>query len=295
MSSGGTTLAYFGHHKSGSTMILRVLENVCRYLGIAHRHFHSPKMWGYETNQLKLRAFAQRESLDFVSYTSADAALLGDKESFRGFHVVRDPRDVVVSSYFSHRHSHSTEGWPELAEFRKVLEKLPKDEGLIENMKFTAELPIDGWTTGLFQTLKTWDYRSPNILELRFEDLVANPYQGFLSIFEFLGLIPPSDGLSVSSLLDLSIYQLRSRHPRLPPLRRLAEIPAWVILSFVYDNRFSKLAGGRKAGEENVSSHYRKGESGDWKNHFTPAHKEFFKARYNDVLIALGYERDDRW
>ena len=295
MMNDGTTRAYFGHHKCGSTMILKIIEKVCRYMGIGHRHFHSPKIWGHDVNHLTFQAFAQQEKLDFVSYTSADARLIGDKTALRGFHVVRDPRDIVVSSYFSHRYSHPTDGWPELVEFRKVLEKLPKDEGLLENMKFTAKLPIDGWTTDLFETLKAWDYKSPNILELRFEDIVASPYQSFLTIFEFLGLIDGTDAHSLSSLLDISLYKLRSRHPQIPAIKRLEEIPGWVVLSFVYDNRFSKLSAGRKAGEENVKSHYRKGESGDWRNHFTDAHKAFFKSHYNDVLVRLGYEQDDRW
>lgn len=295
MKESGTTLAYFGHHKCGSTMILKVVEKVCRYLGLAHRHFHSPKMWGYGSNHLLLDAAARDQGLDFVSYSGADPLLLGAQRRFRAFHVVRDPRDIVVSSYFSHRYSHFVEGWPELAEFRKVLEKLPKDEGLLANMKFTETLPVDGWPTDLFRTLRDWDYASPNVLELRFEDVIANPYQSFLDIFDFLKLIDRSDTFALSSLLDISMYQVRTRHPRVPAFRNPAEIPGSVLLSFVYENRFSKLSEGRKKGEEDVKSHYRKGQSGDWKNHFTEAHKAFFKERYNDVLVALGYENDDRW
>jgi Sulfotransferase domain len=287
-------LAYFGHHKCGSTMVLKIIGKVSDYLGLEHAHFHSPKVWGYESNRSMLDRVARDRNLDFVSYISADGDMLGDKERFRGFHIVRDPRDIVVSSYFSHRYSHPTDGWPELVEFRKVLEALPKDEGLIENMKFTEMLPIDGWKTDLFRTLRTWDYASSNVLELRFEELVANPYQTFLEIFEFLGLLDPSE-ISASSLLDVSMYKARNRYPRLPLLKQPEEIPGWVLLSIVYENRFSKLAEGRKSGEENVKSHYRKGKSGDWKNHFTEAHKAFFKEHYNDLLVKLGYETDDRW
>lgn len=290
-----TTLAYFGHHKCGSTMILRIINKVCLYLELAHQHFHSPKMWGFESNPLLLDAVARQRHLDFVSYISADWNMLGDHGRYRGVHVIRDPRDIVVSSYFSHRYSHSTDGWPELVEFRKVLESMPKDEGLFENMRFTEKLTINGWDTNLFRTLRTWNYSSPNILELRFEDLVANPYQKFLDIFEFLGLIDQSDPQSFSSLLDFSMFKARLSQPRLPRWGVPSQLPGWVLLSFVYENRFSKLAGGRKSGEENVKSHYRKGKSGDWKNHFTDAHKAYFKEHYNDLLVTLGYEKDDRW
>jgi hypothetical protein len=91
------------------------------------------------------------------------------------------------------------------------------------------------------------------------------------------------------------MFKVHTLYPRVPLIRTPAKIPGWVLLSFVYENRFSKLAGGRKSGEENVKSHYRKGTSGDWKNHFTESHKAYFKQHYNDLLITLGYETDDRW
>jgi hypothetical protein len=289
------TLAYFGHHKCGSTMILKVVEKVCQYMGLNHRHFHSPKVWGYDVNKLTLDAVVAEQRLDFVSYVSADARLLGDKNRFRGFHVVRDPRDIVVSSYFSHRYSHPVDVWPELAEFRPVLERLPKEEGLLENMRFTEKLKVDGWDTNFFETLRTWDYGSPDVLELKFESLVSNPYQAFLDIFEFLGVVDHSEAHTFSSFFDFSMYKLRSRYPQVPAVGASKAIPGWMLLSFVYENRFAKLAAGRKKGEEDVKSHYRKGESGDWRNHFTDKHKAFFKEHYNDLLVKLGYESDDRW
>ncbi len=60
-------------------------------------------------------------------------------------------------------------------------------------------------------------------------------------------------------------------------------------------NSFSKLSGGRQAGQEDMTSHYRKGVAGDWKLHFTPAIKSRFKQHYNDLLIRSGYESDDSW
>ena len=39
----------------------------------------------------------------------------------------------------------------------------------------------------------------------------------------------------------------------------------------------------------------RKGITGDWKNHFSTAHKKQFKAIAGDLLIELGYEKDFNW
>jgi hypothetical protein len=59
--------------------------------------------------------------------------------------------------------------------------------------------------------------------------------------------------------------------------------------------RFEKLSGGRRLGEEDRFSHYRKGLPGDWRTHFTPRVTELFKRRYGDVLIYAGYEKDKQW
>lgn len=60
-------------------------------------------------------------------------------------------------------------------------------------------------------------------------------------------------------------------------------------------HRFERLSGGRPLGREDRSSHYRKGTPGDWRNHFTPKVTDAFKARFGDVLIYAGYEKDKDW
>jgi sulfotransferase 6B1 len=40
---------------------------------------------------------------------------------------------------------------------------------------------------------------------------------------------------------------------------------------------------------------FRKGQAGDWRNHFTDAHRRAFKEVAGDMLIKLGYESDAGW
>ncbi len=284
-------LAYFGHHKCATTMMLKVINEVCEYSGLKHAHYHSPKMWGYK-NGFGLDKAADQHKLDFVSYISADQKFIGDPDRFRGIHIIRDPRDIAISSYFSHRNSHSTEGWPELAQFRTVLERLPKDEGILADLKFTAQLPVDGWDINLFDTIKEWNYQAKNVLELRFENLIMDPYQQILNMFDFLGIVDFSE----PDLANLLRYCDRRVQPRRIFVRKpLNSIPAWALLLILYENRFAKLAGGRKKGEEDVNSHYRRGMPGDWRNHFNELHKQYFKEHYNDLLVMLGYESGYEW
>ena len=43
------------------------------------------------------------------------------------------------------------------------------------------------------------------------------------------------------------------------------------------------------------SGTFRKGKPGNWREHFTPANKAFFKEQAGDLLIRLGYENDANW
>lgn len=58
---------------------------------------------------------------------------------------------------------------------------------------------------------------------------------------------------------------------------------------------FSTFSEGREKGEENVKSHFRKGVSGDYVNHFNGLHKAICKQRIGQHLITLGYEKDLCW
>jgi hypothetical protein len=68
-----------------------------------------------------------------------------------------------------------------------------------------------------------------------------------------------------------------------------------VLRAAILDNRFERLARGRRRGQEDVSAHERKGIAGDWRNHFTNAMKRRFKERFGSLLIATGYEHDFNW
>ena len=43
------------------------------------------------------------------------------------------------------------------------------------------------------------------------------------------------------------------------------------------------------------SGTFRKGQPGNWREHFTPANKALFKEQAGDLLIHLGYEQDNSW
>ncbi len=60
-------------------------------------------------------------------------------------------------------------------------------------------------------------------------------------------------------------------------------------------NSFKAMSGGRERGQESGSSFQRKGEAGDWKNHFTPEITGAYRRVLGDFLIEFGYERSHDW
>lgn len=288
-------LGYFGHHKAGSSWILNVNGAICSEIGLRFGHFHSPKMFNFD-----LLKTVKEQRFDFVSYSNADINFVRPiLEGVRGFHVIRDPRDIVVSAYFSHLYSHSDRYWPERSNYRSQLEKLPKDKGLLLTMDYLTSIMVEGETIDILGNICMWDYSLPNILEVKFEELIVNPYGMWLEILRFLGVLDNENvGLRTFSVYILRrILSLMARRMGFSMNHGLLihGIHPWRALSIVYENDFSALAGGRNAGEEDVRHHYRKGVTGDWKNHFREEHKRFFKERYGAVLIKLGYERDENW
>jgi hypothetical protein len=58
---------------------------------------------------------------------------------------------------------------------------------------------------------------------------------------------------------------------------------------------FEQLSGGRTRGQEDPTAEWRKGVSGDWKNHFTNEDKQQFKSIAGELLVELGYEQGTDW
>ena len=58
---------------------------------------------------------------------------------------------------------------------------------------------------------------------------------------------------------------------------------------------FEKLSKGRERGQEDPASFFRKGVSGDWRNLFTERDKQIYKEEAGELLIKLGYEKDNDW
>jgi hypothetical protein len=68
----------------------------------------------------------------------------------------------------------------------------------------------------------------------------------------------------------------------------LARVAVQTPRQLILDSLESAIKPGR-------SPTFRSGKTGEWKKHFTPEHKKIFKEVAGDLLIKLGYEKDNHW
>jgi len=285
---------FFRHHKAAGGWISNICREASHAMGMRFEYMGTARNLGHRNDSpANIANYLERYKIDFVSYGNVSQTLIDQLPEFKGFNVIRDPRDMLVSAYFSHLKSHPTTGWPELAERRETLKEMSKDDGIME---------VLGFMEPIYTRMFEWNYSNPNILELRYEDLTINSEEQFVRIFDWLGLLDHS-----SAPEQLDIRALVARATRKTFFNRytkhiphtchfpLNKIHKDTLLNIVNANNFSKISGGRKHGTEEATSHYRKGVTGDWANHLNNDNIHTFKQRYGNLLIKLGYEHDNSW
>lgn len=135
-----------------------------------------------------------------------------------------------------------------------------EEEGLLHRIGVTAAHYVS-WVGDWLSVAASEPRR---ILVVRYEDLNELPDVGFQRIFGFFGL--PVEAQLLRSLLASKISEAQD-----------------------FDRVRNESVGLR------MKSTARKGVVGGWRNHFTEVHKSAFKEQCGDILVASGYEQDDRW
>jgi len=199
--------------------------------------------------------------------------------------VIRDLRDTLVSLYFSWKISHFFH-LPWQHRCRQLLNSVNKEQGLLyfigqrEISRFDGNLDSPFLKTNyelanrldnaalIIWMSKILDYivniqlswLNDDALLIKYEDLITDEFMLFEQIIDYC---------------QISVTR-----------KRLHEIVRY--------NTFEAVTG-RKAGQEDIRAHQRKGIVGDWRNHFSGRVKEAFKERFGEVLIKTRYECDLNW
>ncbi len=175
--------------------------------------------------------------------------------SDRLLHLIRDPRDVVISA--AHHHKVSAERWLHrpMSEFggrtyQQVINALPEGE---ERLRFEM-LHRSGQT---IRRMQYWHYAPHARIECTYEDLMADvSCELFGSIAVRLGL---DEAVSRQCFWEASLF-----------------------------GGLAKQGGG-------AGDHVRSGAPRQWASVYTRRLGREFVAEFGEVLVHLGYEPDNAW
>lgn len=230
------------YHKVGTSWFIKVLRSIARHYGLSF--------------QRCIQSELKRDTNIFMEYMSRiDVDKL---PPYIGSHMIRDPRDIIISAYFYHLWT--KEEWAHIPRislnnltYQQHLNSLSQEEGLLAEMEGTSKETIN--------EMALWDYHNPNFLEFKYEDIIRNEAEVFAKIFRHYGFHEQA----ISKCIEIAD-------------------------KFSFQNTTNRQKGTVKS-----RSHLRSGRTGEWKEYFTEKHKQRFKELFGDVLIQLNYETSNDW
>jgi hypothetical protein len=182
-----TRIVHGTHHKTGTRWTLGILAEMADRFG-----------WRCQDGEQDLlrwdtEVFLQNHSRIDLSLFSQDV---------RGTHVIRDPRDVVLSGY--HFHLRSSEAWLHQPRrefggrtYQQHLRALSPRDGLVAEMRRCADDSVGD--------MLRWNYSDPRILELKYETLMSRPEETFRAMFRHYGLSDEQTAIALEIALEHTI------------------------------------------------------------------------------------------
>jgi hypothetical protein len=186
----------------------------------------------------------------------------------RVIHIIRDGRDVTVSKMHhrwrrgARKNLHPVEIEKRDAFYQDPEAFLASQVGIFRKKRLREW--AEDWRTRVGKAVEVGPALfGSNYTEVRYEDLLERPDKEAARLFRFLG----------------------------------ADASSEVVEGCVEEASFEKGSGRQRGQDDYPLRHgkYRKGIAGDWKNVFIERDTEIFKETAGDLLIGLGYEKDNTW
>jgi Sulfotransferase domain len=227
----GSRLNILTHHKCATTWTVRYLSEFCvlNSMNLASTHYSNLILDRWSNLNIYTNA-----SYQFISLKIDE-----------GVHIIRNPLDILVSAYYSHRNTHSLDGWPELKDQRKILRDVNYSDGVFLTLAFLERDDFYDGAVGPLHALRRWNYDDQRFLTVRMEDVVSNP-----------------------EVVMGSILKARFSESILPSV----------------DNHTFQAVSGRKIGNIDDRSHYRSGKANQWKELLPDAIISYIRAHFTTVL-----------
>jgi len=178
-----------------------------------------------------------------------DATATLPVDYWRGIHLHRDPRDLLVSAYFSHKTSHPTTSLPGLADHRDALCSTDIESGLLLDMDFYI-------TDNAIRSIVQWPL-SARVAQYDAIAMARELSSGNLEMFT-----RAMDWIDIPVGVEFHAPTFQSLRPKVK--RYGADDP------------------------EDNTEHYRHGVQGDWQRYFTDRVEQAFIVRYGAVGWTEG-------
>lgn len=193
------------HHKTGTLWMESIFREICLKFGLI---FFSGKQ----------KQLPEDFNVFFQSHSMFNTEQIPGE--YRGIHMIRDPRDRIISGCFYHQKA--GEDWLHTRQKKfgglSYQEKINSYEYLEDKILF--EMENSGFLS--IQQMLDWNYQNPAFFEVRYEDLVSDENLIlFHKMFVFLGfsgeVIPQilriaHDNSLFSGMLESSVH-IRSGEP----------------------------------------------------------------------------------
>lgn len=172
------------HHKTGTLWFHKIFQGICRKFVLSY----------HTGNQARLP-----DDFDVFMQDHSKFDLQELKEPYRGVHIIRDPRDRIVSGAFYHQRSkerwlHTKKGKYGGMSYQQKLCSLSSLEDKIAFEMNNAACKTIG-------EMRCWDYKNSNFIEVKYEELILDlDLMQFHRIFSFLGF----DGRSIPAALQIA-------------------------------------------------------------------------------------------
>ena len=243
-----STIIHCGYHKCMTVYFFNIFKKASRMLNA--KLYITPKDNRFDSSLSPFLLISHDSQVTLTQFNN-----------YYCTHIIRDPRDLIVSGYFYHLRTnepwcalpnkHNTD-LPENISYQQHLNSLGIEDGILYELNHVSGRMIE--------YMGRWNYANERVLELRFEKILGNELRWFREIFMW--------------------YKIDEKY-----ISKLTKI--------AHDYSLDTL---RKQRSHRPLEHVRpQSLRGDWRTYFTNKIKSEFKEKYGDILINLDYEKDNNW
>lgn len=253
----------FGYHKCGTKLLGKVFLQLCLKYGWTFKSIAGT------TDEIP--------NVDVVFFLHSQVDYSKLPESYIGIHMVRDPRDIIVSGYLYHKRTveewctnknfqtseaikypqvpnsqmYRSEAWKtdylkslNGKSYQEKINSFDEEDGILFEMNHYGQ-----WT---IEDMLKWDFEKGNCLEIKFEDVMSNYDAEMMKVFTHC---------------NLSEEQLK------------------VAKGFADKEDMNKMS--KKDIEKNP--HISSVKTKKWERYFTEKHLQFFDENFSEVLKKYNY------